>query len=40
MMYNGRQSRREILWKTSAILDMKDDVVGKLEREGIIKMRE
>lgn len=27
-MYNGRQSRREMLWKTSAILDMKDDVVG------------
>jgi hypothetical protein len=29
-----------MLWKTSVILDMKDDVVGETEWEGILKMRE
>jgi len=40
MMYNGKQSQREMLWKTSAILDMKGDVVGKTGRERILKTTE
>lgn len=40
MMYNGKQSQREMLLKTSAILDMKGDVVGKTGRERILKTTE
>jgi hypothetical protein len=35
-MYNGTLSQREMLWKTSAILDMKGDGVGKRELVGIL----
>jgi hypothetical protein len=36
-MYNGTLRQREMLWKTSAILDMKGDGVGKRERVGTLE---
>jgi len=39
-MYNGKLSQREMPWKTSAILDMKNDGMGKTGREVILRKRE